>query len=233
MHFRQDVLSGFGPDERFRSGIVMAEVLVNRLNELGDAAEDPTANAPRCEVAEPAFDQVEPGTRRRDEVQVEPRMPAHPPMHGGMLVSRVIIQDQMQVERSRCLGIDLLQEPEKLVMPMAWPAVADDRAVEQTQSREERRGAVAFVIMGHRATPTVFQREARLGAVQGLDLTFFIHAEDESMRGRIQIQAHYIRHLLLKLWVATQLEWADPMGFEAMRGPYPLHQRGIGPQVSG
>ena len=70
---------------------MVAEVLRNRLNELGDAAEDATANTPLRQVAEPAFDRVEPRTRSRGEVQVEAWMPPHPPAHGGVLVSGVIV----------------------------------------------------------------------------------------------------------------------------------------------
>lgn len=89
MRFFQDVLSGFRPDERFWSNIMVAEVLLNRLNELRNAAEGTTANTPLRQVAEPAFDRVEPRTRRRDEVQGDAWMPPHPPAHGGMLVSSV------------------------------------------------------------------------------------------------------------------------------------------------
>ena len=65
MHFRQDVLSGLIPDERLRGIIVVVEVLLNRLNELWDATEGPAANVLVRQVAEPAFDRVEPRTRRR------------------------------------------------------------------------------------------------------------------------------------------------------------------------
>ena len=70
---------------------MVAEVLRNRLNELWDAAEDATTNTPLRQVAEPAFDRIEPRTRRRDEVQVDAWMPPHPPTHGGVLVRGVIV----------------------------------------------------------------------------------------------------------------------------------------------
>lgn len=87
-------------------------------------------------------------------MQVEARMPPYPSAHGWMLVRRIIVQDQMQIERGRRLHIDLLEEPDKLLVPMARHAVADDCSVKQTQCREEGRRAVAFVVMCHRATPT-------------------------------------------------------------------------------
>lgn len=233
MHFRQDVLSGFCPHKRFRGHIIVAEVCLNRLNELWDAVEDTTANAPLRQVAEPAFDRVEPRTRRRDEVQMDAWMPPYPPAHGGVLVRRVIVQDQMQIESGGRLRIDLLEEPEKLLVAMARHAVADDRSIEHAQCREECRRAVAFVVVRHCATAALFHREAGLGAVQGLDLAFLIHAQDEGVLRRVQIQAHHIRHFLLKVGIPAELEGADQMGFEAMCLPHALHQRRIGPQMPG
>ena len=124
---------------------MVADVLLNRLNELLDAAEGSTANTPLRQVAEPAFDRVEPRTRRRDEVQMEAGMTSYPPAYGGVLVCRVIVQDQMQIESGRRLRLDLLEEPEKLLVSMAWQAVTDDRSVQHAQRCEERRRAVALV----------------------------------------------------------------------------------------
>jgi hypothetical protein len=83
----------------------------------------------------------------------------------------------------------------------------------------------------HRATPAVFHREARLGTIQGLDLTFLIYAEDKRMLGWVQIHPHHILHFLLEVRIATELEEADPVRFEAVRLPHALYQHGIGPQM--
>lgn len=136
MNFRQDVLSGFRPAERLGSHIIVAEVLINRLNELSDAAEDSTANASLRQVAEPAFDRVEPRARRRNEVQVEAWVPPYPSAHGRVRVRRVIVHDQMKRKPGRRLHIDFLEEADKFLMSMAWHAVADDGAIELVQCGE-------------------------------------------------------------------------------------------------
>ena len=46
----------------------------------------------------------------------------------------------------------------------------NDRAVENVQRGQQGRGAVALVIVRHGAEPDLLQRQARLGAVEGLDL---------------------------------------------------------------
>ena len=222
MHFRSDVLNGFRPDERFRGTIMVAEVLRHRLNEPSDATKDSTANTPLRQVAEPAFDRGEPRTRRRDEVQVEAGMPSHPPAHGGVRVRGVIVQDQMQLERGRRLRIDLLEKLATLVVPMARQAVTDHVPIKQAQRRKQGGRAVALIIVRHGAAPTVLHREARLGAIQGLDLAFLIHAEDEGMLGRVQLQAYDILHFLLEVRIPAERERADPLRLEAVCLPHVL-----------
>lgn len=48
-----------------------------------------------------------------------------------------MVQDQMQIESGGRLRIDLLEEPEKLLVSMARHAVADGCPIEQAQRREE------------------------------------------------------------------------------------------------
>ena len=64
-------------------------------------------------------------------------------------------------------------------MPVALQALADDRAVEHVQRREQGGGAVALVVMGHGAGAAFLHRQAGLGAVEGLDLAFLIHRKHQ------------------------------------------------------
>jgi hypothetical protein len=63
----------------------------------------------------------------------------------------------MQIEMGGRLTIDLLEESQELVCPMAWHTFADDRACCHIERGEERRGAVAFVIMGHGSGAALLQ----------------------------------------------------------------------------
>ena len=55
-------------------------------------------------------------------------------------------------------------------MAMALHVAADDGAVEHVEGCEQRGGAVAFVVVGHRPGTALLHRQPRLGAVKGLDL---------------------------------------------------------------
>ena len=77
----QDRSGGGCPDEGVRIGVVRAQVLADRANELGDAAEGATADALAGDLGEPALDEVEPGGRRRSEVQAVARVRGEPGTH--------------------------------------------------------------------------------------------------------------------------------------------------------
>ena len=55
-------------------------------------------------------------------------------------------------------------------MPVALHVAADDRAVEDVEGGEQGGGAVALVVVGHGAGAPLLHRQARLGAVERLDL---------------------------------------------------------------
>ena len=99
-------------------------------------------------------------------VQREAFVPRQPALHGRGLVGGVVVDDQMQIEIGGSLAVDLFEEVQELLGPMAGQAFADDRASRDIESRKERRGAVALVIMGHGSGPALLQGQARLRAVE-------------------------------------------------------------------
>ena len=67
----QDLLGGSGPHKRLRMVVVGLEVRLDGGDQVGDGAEHAAAYRLVGQVVEPTLDQVEPGARRRREVQVE------------------------------------------------------------------------------------------------------------------------------------------------------------------
>ena len=68
----------------------------------------------------------------------------------------------------RNLRLDSVQKSNEFLMTMALHIATDDRAVEDVESGEQRRRAVPFVIVCHGSEPAFLQRQARLGAIEGL-----------------------------------------------------------------
>src|SRR5215472_7944682 len=85
----------------------------------------------------------------------------------------------------------LIDEAEKLepfLVAVPLLAQTEDLAVSGIQGGEQRRGAIALVIMRHGWATSGFERQAGLGTIKGLDLTLLIQAKHHGMLRRIQIQ---------------------------------------------
>ena len=104
-------------------------------------------------------------------------------------------------------------------MTMALHTSANDLAFEDIESSEQRRCAMALVVVGHRAGSAFLHRQAGLGAVERLDLRFFVDREDDGMGGRIDIKPDNIAQLVDELRVVGELELVDPVRLETMRPP--------------
>ena len=66
---------------------------------------------------------------------------------------------------------------------------------EHVESRKQGRGAVALVVMRHRPAAALLHRQSRLGAVERLDLAFFIDRQHQGFVGRIEVKADDILDL--------------------------------------
>src|SRR3984893_15471204 len=102
---------------------------------------------------------------------------------------------------------------------MSLIALSDHLSLQDFQSGEQRGRSVALIVMRHGSATALFQRQARLGAIQRLNLTLFIHAEHNRLLRRIQIEAHHIGQLLQELGIPRQLESFHPMRFEIVTPP--------------
>src|SRR5438034_5269424 len=112
-------------------------------------------------------------------------MPFQPALDFRGLVRPVVIQHQVQFLVPGKVPVQAAQEPQEFLMAMPATALSDDFAVQYIERGEERGGSVPLVVVCHRAAPPFFQGQARLGAVQGLDLALFIHAQQDRKSTRL------------------------------------------------
>ena len=80
-------------------------------------------------------------------MEMEPLVPLQPGADLGMLVRRVVVDDQMQLHSGRGLAVDLVEEADEFLMPMARHALADDLALQHVERGEQCRCAVALVVV--------------------------------------------------------------------------------------
>ena len=221
--FGEDRLGTGGPFEGFRILISVLDPGFDGGLELFDIVEGPTPDALSGDFGEQPLDEVEPGTGGRGEVQREAFVPRQPALHGRGLVGGVVVDDQMQIEIGEGLAVDLFEEVQELLGPMAGQAFANDRASRDIESRKQRRGAVALVIMGHGSGPALLQGQARLCAVECLDLAFLIDRKHERLLRRVEIEPDDILDLVGEVGIVGNLEAAHEMRLEAVLCPDTLH----------
>src|SRR5215472_16631742 len=128
-----------------------------------------------------------------------------------MLVGGVIVDDRMDLLTLGDLRVDLIEEADELLMPMALHIAADDGAVENVERGEQCRRAVALVVVRHRPGAPRLHRQSRLSAVEGLDLALLIDREYDGMGGRIDVETDQIPELFGERRIVRQLERPDTM----------------------
>ena len=109
-------------------------------------------------------------------------------------------------------------------MAVTLHVAADDSAVEDVESREQRGGAVAFVVVRHRPSAARLHRQPRLGAVERLDLALLIDRQNDRMGGRIDVETNNVLELRRELRVGRQLEGANAMRRQSVRFEDALHR---------
>ena len=77
----------------------------------------------------------------------------------------------------------------------------------------------------HGLAASFLEHKARLGAIQGLDLTLLIAGENDGMFGRREVEAHHVFELLLEAFVAGEFEGFDPVRFQTIGRPEASHAR--------
>jgi hypothetical protein len=142
-------------------------------------------------------------------------MASEPGLYLGMLMRRVVVSDQVQFKLGRNISVEMLQKAQEFLMAMAWLALGDDPPVDDIERREERRGAVAKVVVSHPLDITESHRQHWLGALQGLHLALLVHAQDKRVIRRIKIKANDVPNLFDEERVGGQLEalaamWLQP-----------------------
>ena len=190
--------------------------------EIGNGFEDAASDFAPGDGREESFDGIEPRGRGRSEVERPSRMVGEPLHDVRMFVRGVVVEDGVDDLAGRHGALDGFQEADEFLMAVLAHATPDDRSVEDVQGGEERRRAIAFVIMRHRPALAGFERQPRLGAVEGLDLALFVDGDDHGVSRRVHVEADDVLDLLGELGIVGAFEAAQAMRLKAMRLPQTL-----------
>src|SRR6201993_2605938 len=199
----------------------MLQVVVDGGFEFGDAVEDAAADTVGGNPAEEALDLVDPGARRGCEVHVEAAVLGQPGFDRRVLMGGIVVGDQVQIEGLGRAAVDGSQEPQPFLVAMALHALPDHPTGGDIERGEQRRRAVALVVVGHRSGPPLLHRQSRLRAIERLDLALLIDREHERAVRRGKVEADDILDLVDKLLVAGQLAEPAKPASAACSGPPP------------
>ncbi len=109
-------------------------------------------------------------------------------------------------------GQEGCEELDEFLVAVMRHATPDDRAVEDVERSKQGGRAVAFLIMCHRPAFAGFERQARLSAVERLDLGLLVDRDDGGMGGRVHVEADDVSDLGGELRIVRLLEGPQAMG---------------------
>ena len=102
----------------------------------------------------------------------------------------------MDIEHRRDAGFDGTQELKKFGAAMASMCLANDRPCCDVEGREQRRRAMALVVVSAFLWNARGQRQQRLRTVECLDLALFVDTQRYRHQRLAYVQADDIAHVL-------------------------------------
>src|ERR1700745_862212 len=216
------MVGGFGPLKRARLLIVSFEELRDRTFQFADAALRAAANLLVDNCGKPTLDQIQPRAVGRGEVRVKAGPLGKPVPDRRSLVGAVVVHDDMDVEIRREFGSRVIEELAELHRAMPAMGLADNVGGLDLQSSKQRGGAVPPVVMGAALDLPGTHGQQRLGAVERLNLRFFVEAQHQGVLGRIDVQPHDVPNLLDQQGVRRQLKGRAAMRLETTGFSYVL-----------
>src|SRR3989442_1248019 len=114
--FGQDGVGGGGPHKGPRVLVVVLDELVDLAFEVRHGVKGAATDGALRNQSEPAFDLVEPRGVGWSVVDMEARTSGEPDSDSGVSVGAVVIDDQMNIQIVRNVGLDVAQEAQELLM---------------------------------------------------------------------------------------------------------------------
>ena len=192
--------------------------------QIDDGMKDAALQALSGQGGEEVLDGIEPGARCRREMEDPAGMTLEPGHDFGMFVRAVVVEDDMDHLAGRHLALDGVEKADELLVTVLLHTTADHRAIENVEGSEQRRGAIALVVMGHRSAFARLERQAGLGAIKGLDLGLFVDRQDEGVGGWRHVEADDVFELGDEVGIVRALEGSEAMRLQLVSLPDALHR---------
>jgi hypothetical protein len=207
-------LFGF-PAKGFGEAVVGLDEPINAGAKLLDGSEAGALEGGATEDAEPNFYLIEPARVGGGEMEMDAGVAAEPKVMLG-LVSTEVVEDDMDF----LVGVsshDLVHKGQELLAPLPLSLHASDPARSHFQSSKQSAGPVPLVFMALATDcPAVGQPQVALRPFQSLDAGLLIHAKNNRVLRRIQIETNYLRGLRGKFRVRANAPASAPLELNAV-----------------
>ncbi|MDP2479281.1 MAG: hypothetical protein Q8W49_02105 [Candidatus Palauibacterales bacterium] len=110
LHLLEDGVGGCDPPDGVDLGVIGVDDGADLVDELADLRERPAASRFLGDNVEPDLDVIEPGGVGRREVDVIARPSSEPRLDLDVLVTCIVVDDEMDLEIVRDVGVDVLEE---------------------------------------------------------------------------------------------------------------------------
>jgi hypothetical protein len=134
-----------------------------------DGSKDATSNQVAFDLAEPQLDLVEPGRVGRGEVEVDPRVVFKELADQAGLVSREVVEDDVNLLSGRTLGNDFFEKGNKVLAGVAGRGFAVHVAGSRFQSGIQGQCSMAVVLETVALDPSWGKRQDGIEPIQGLN----------------------------------------------------------------
>src|SRR6267378_622164 len=102
-----------------------------------------------------------------------------------MCMGSVVIQNKVDFAATRNVAVDSIQKPDELLVPMPREALANYGSVKYIQGCKQCGCSIALVVVCLAFRNARPQGQNGLRPVQGLDLAFLVHAQNQSLLRRV------------------------------------------------
>ena len=107
-------------------------------------------------------------------MEVVARTGSEPGAHFGVFVRGVVVDDEVDIESRRDIGVDMLEKSKELLVAMPCASLREDSAIGDVEGCEQGRRAMPNVTVGNTLNIAEPKREHRLCTFQSLNLAFLV-----------------------------------------------------------
>ena len=208
-------------------GVIGVGEVSDLVDELADRGERAAPDRFLGNDVEPDLDLIDPGGVGGGEVDVIAGPSSEPALDFDVFMGAVIVDDEVDIEVPGHVGVDVLQEAQKLLMTMPRLALGEHLAGGHVEGGEEGGGAVTDVAMRDAFDVSEPKGQQRLGSLQRLGLALLIDAEHHRVVGWVEVESDDIVDLLDEERIGGELEVLPAMRLDIERFPDAVN-RGLG-----